>query len=65
AGLLAKTVCQLANVLLTHRFREQARSHNVFQGSVFILTGCLIFRTAEAYFVRVAVRGSHITRIAS
>jgi len=27
AGLLAKTVCQLADKWLTHRFREQARSH--------------------------------------
>ncbi len=27
AGLLAKAVCQSANSSLTHRIREQARSH--------------------------------------
>src|SRR5471030_2577384 len=34
AGLLAKAVCQLTHVLLTHRLREQARSHNLTEFSL-------------------------------
>ncbi|SFY41516.1 hypothetical protein SAMN03159316_0233 [Pseudomonas sp. NFR02] len=32
AGLLANAVCQLTYSLLTHRIREQARSH-IFYGA--------------------------------
>ncbi len=44
AGLPANTVCQFAQVALTHRFREQARSH---RESVF--PGCWIDQVFRAF----------------
>jgi len=43
AGLLAKASCQSIHMTLTHRFREQARSHRRQERAVWLLgiTGAL------------------------